>query len=336
LRQAPDWVPSHLTLWRDDKLIAAAPAYIKSSSDGDFSRDWGFAESAMRAGIRYYPKLVVAAPFTPVAGRRFLVAAGEDRLACVRALVNGALELCREEKLSSLGVLFPIESEALELEALGLARRMDFQFHWRNRGYASYDEWLTRLSSKKRHQARRERAAPAAQGISIRTVRESEIRERPAAWAKDVHRFYRANIDKLMWGRPYLTEGFFVRAFQTMPDAVEVVCATRDGRLVAGAFNVAQKTRLFGRYWGCHEEHPFLHFNVCLYHSIDECIQRGVSVFEGGAGGEHKHSRGFELSPTWSAHAYLDPRLDDAIRDYLARELVVRKDALERAAEGAR
>ena len=324
------WRPRHLTLWRDGRLVAAAPAYAKDSSEGDFSRDWGWAESAARAGIDYYPKLCVTVPFTPASGRRILVAPGEDRGAAVRTLVAGAIELAQDEGMSSVNVLFATENEAAELDACGLASRLDFQFHWRNQDYRTIDDWLKSLRSKKRHMVRRERAAPAQQGIAIRTVRGDEIRERAAEWARTAHKFYRTHIDKLMWGRPYLTPRFFDRVFQSMPEHLEIVEATRNGRFIAGAFNISSRTHLYGRYWGAFEEHPFLHFNVCLYHSIEDCIQRGIRVFEGGAGGEHKHARGFDPIATWSAHAFLDPRLDRGIRDYLARELAARQAALAR------
>src|SRR5262245_25963968 len=254
------WRPRHLTLWRDGRLVAAAPAYARDSSDGDFSRDWGWAESAERAGIDYYPKLCVAVPFTPATGSRVLVAPGEDRGAAVRTLCAGALELAHEEGISSVNFLFATEREAAELEACGLARRMDFQFHWRNRDYRTFDDWLGVLGAKKRNMIRRERRAPAQQGITIRTVRGDEVRERAAEWAPLVHRFYRTHIDKLMWGRPYLSQRFFSRIFATLPDQLEIVEAIRGGRFVAGAFNVASQTHLYGRYWGAFEEHSFLHF----------------------------------------------------------------------------
>jgi hypothetical protein len=324
------WRPRHLTLWRDARLVAAAPAYERDSSDGDFSRDWGFAESAARAGLDYYPKLCLGVPFTPASGTRLLVAPGEDRASALRTLVASALELARDEGLRSVNVLFATLREAAELEACGLARRMDFQFHWKNRDYQTLDDWLAHLRAKKRHMVRRERAAPAGQGIAIRTVRGDEVRERAAEWATTVHRFYRTHIEKLMWGRPYLSARFFSRLFERMPESLEIVEATRAGRFIAGAFNLSSRTHLYGRYWGAFEEHPFLHFNVCLYHSIEDCIQRGIRVFEGGAGGEHKHARGFDPVATWSAHTFLDARLDRGIRDYLARELSARQAALAR------
>ncbi|MGZ6141952.1 MAG: GNAT family N-acetyltransferase [Myxococcales bacterium] len=321
------WTPRHLALFRRGELIAAAPAYLKDDSDGDFARDWDLASSAARSRRPYYPKLSITVPFTPCTGERVLVAAGEDRAACVRRLLDAAAKLCADEGWPSWQVLFPDEESARELEAAGLALRVSFQFHWRNEGYRSMDDFLARFNSKRRHMAKREMAAAAQQGISIRTVRGDEI---SPAWAKAAHALHRSTVDKLMWGRRWLNEKFYLLAFAAMPDAVEVVAAERDGKLVAGAFNVASPTHLYGRYWGSFEEHPFLHFNVCYYHSIAQCIARGVQVFEGGAGGEHKLARGFLPSLTYSAHGFLDARLDEAVRDHLLAETPARTESIAR------
>jgi predicted N-acyltransferase len=323
------WVPRHLTLWRGGALAAAAPAYARDRSDGDFGRDWEWAGAARTAGLAYYPKLVLGVPFTPATGRRLLAAAGEDRAACGRAVAEGALALCREEGLRSMHVLFPGEEEASEWEALGLAVRVDFQYHWRNPGYADFDDFLSRFSSKRRNAIRRERAAPARQGIAIRTVRGDELARDPGRWADDVFRLHRATVDRMEWGMRFVNRAFYRLVLAGMPDAVEVVEARRGEALVAAAFNLASAERLYGRYWGCAEEHPFLHFNVCLYHSVEECIRRGLSTFEGGAGGEHKLRRGFEPALTFSAHRFLDARLDDAVRRHLARETRERRVALD-------
>ncbi len=322
------WDPRHLTVWRDGKLLAAAPAYIKRDSEADFSRDWGFADFAMRSGVRYYPKLVITVPITPVTGRRILVAPGEDRAAMVASIVEGARALAHEERLASIHVLFPDAEEARVLEAAGLARRVGMQGHWRNRGYADVGAWLASLRSKTRYLARKERSLPAAQGITIRTVRGPELAAERIQWGRTVGELYMATINKLMWGRSWLNPAFFARIFERMPERLEVVAAYRGGRVVAGAFNASSDSHLYGRYWGCHEEHPGLHFNVCLYHSIEDCIGRGLSVFEGGAGGEHKLHRGFDLAATHSAHAFMDPRLDGAIREYLVVETNAREAEL--------
>jgi predicted N-acyltransferase len=328
---ATGWQPCHLTLWRGDELAAAAPAYIKEDSDGDFSRDWGWADAAMRARIAYYPKLVLTVPFTPCTGRRVLVRAGEDRAELTEILVGGARKLAKQMGLSSVHALFPLADEARELEAAGLARRVSYQYHWRNDGYGSFDEFLTRFGSKKRNQAKRERASVAQHGLGLRTLREAELRDEPQKWADAAYELHRSTVDKLMWGRRWINRAFYRRVVEHMPENLELVVAERlsDGKLVAGAFNVASKTHLYGRYWGCFEEYRFLHFNVCMYHSIDECIRRGVQVFEGGAGGEHKIPRGFEPAETFSSHLFLDERLDRPIRDFISREAEERVRALE-------
>jgi predicted N-acyltransferase len=225
-------------------------------------------------------------------------------------------------------VLFPAAGEAEELESAGLARRVSIQYHWRNAGYRDSEEFLARFDSKRRNQARRERAAPAKDGIVIRTVRGEELAADPQKWAHAAHDLHRSTVDKLMWGRRWLNRAFYERVFAHMPERLELVEARRDGRLIAGAFNVASATHLYGRYWGCFEEHRFLHFNVCLYHSIDECIRRGVQVFEGGAGGEHKIPRGFEPAETYSAHLFLDARLEQPLRAHIEQEAHERERAL--------
>jgi predicted N-acyltransferase len=324
------WAPRHLALFRRGALIAAAPAYLREDSDGDFGRDWDLASSAGRGRLPYYPKLALTVPFTPCTGERVLVAQGEDRAACVGSVVRAARELCAREGYPTWQVLFPDEESARELEQAGLALRVSFQFHWLNQGYKTLDDFLARFNSKRRHMLKREMAAAAEQGIGIRTVRGEELAQDPRRWAKAAHALHRSTVDKLMWGRRWLNEAFYLRAFEGMPDAVEVVVAERSGKLVAGAFNVASGERLYGRYWGSFEEHAFLHFNVCYYHSIGECIRRGVQVFEGGAGGEHKLARGFLPSLTYSAHGFLDARLDRAVRDHLRGETAERTRSVER------
>jgi predicted N-acyltransferase len=329
---APDngWTPRHLTLWRGGQLVAAAPAYLRSDSDGDFSRDFHWAAAAQRGGLRYYPKLILAVPFTPATGRRLLVAHDEDRQSCIAELLGAAREVANEEGCSSIHVLFPDSGESDEIEAQGWAGRIDFQFHWQNRGYREPGDFLARFPSKRRAMLRRERAAPAHQGITVRTVRGEELRAAASDWADQAFALHAATLEKLMWGRGWLNRAFYRRIFATLSEHVEVVEARRNGKLIAGAFNVSSDQRLYGRYWGCFEEHPFLHFNVCLYHSIDDCIQRGLSVFEGGAGGEHKILRGFEPTPTHSAHFFLDPRLDRPLRAHLKSEAAERRAALAR------
>ncbi len=324
------WHPRHLTLRRGGQLVAAAPAYVKRDSHGDFGRDWEWAAAAERAGLGYFPKLVLGVPFTPATGRRLLVAPGEDRSEAVRALVAAARALADEEGLRTIQVLFPGAEEAAELEALGFALRLDFQYHWTNAGYREAADFLARFSSKRRNAIKRERAAPAAQGIAIRTVGGVELAADARGWARDMYDLHRNSLDRMAWGMRFVNRGFYERVLAGMPDAIEIVEARRGGALVAAAFNVASPTRLYGRYWGCREEHPFLHFNVCLYHSVDACIRNGREAFEGGAGGEHKLTRGFEPALTYGAHLFLDARLDAPLRRHLAVEARERREALAR------
>ncbi len=311
------WTPLHLSLWRKRELVALAPAYVREDSQGEFVFDHAWAGAAERARIRYYPKLTLSVPFTPCTGRRVFTRPGEDREALVREVFRNAFELARREGLSSVHALFLTDDEASAAESEGAFSRLGVQFHWQNPGYRSFDDYLSRFTSRRRKNLRKEADAHLAQGIAIRTRRGDELSPKDAAL---VHRLYVSTVDKFVWGRRYLTPAFFERVLDRFRHRLELVEATREGRVIAGAFNVASETHLYGRYWGCFEEHPFLHFAVCYYHSIDECIRRGVKVFEGGAGGEHKLSRGFVPAVTRSAHRVFHPGLERATRDFAARE----------------
>lgn len=311
------WTPMHMALWRGRDLVALAPAYARVDSQGEFVFDHAWAGAAQRARIAYYPKLTLAVPFTPCTGRRIYTRPGEDRAALSRTLARGIFDAAKHAGLSSVHALFVTDDEAQSFEAEGAFVRHGVQFHWENPGYRGYDDYLSRFTSRRRKTLRREADAHIDQGISIRTRRGDALARADAAM---IHRLYVSTVDKFAWGRRYLTPRFFERALDSMRGSLELVEAVRDGAVVAGAFNVASKTHLYGRYWGCFEEHPFLHFAVCYYHSIGECIRRGVRVFEGGAGGEHKLSRGFVPTVTRSAHRVFAPGLERAIRDFVARE----------------
>lgn len=324
------WRPRHLTLWRGGALVAAAPAYAKDDHAGDFARDWVWAEAVRRAGVSYYPRLLITVPITPVTGRRLLVAPGEDRAAAVAALIDGARTLAREQRMSSVHVLFPLPEEIDALAAAGMSPRVDVQGHWHNHDYTSWDDYLWRgLNAKHRRQVKLERDALAAQGITIRTVRGDAIAADRDKYGEEAWSFYRATTARFRGPWAWLNRGFFRRVFQTMPGPLELVEAWRGGRIVAGAFNVAHGDRLYGRYWGAHEPHEHLHFNVCYHHSVEDCIGRGLKVFEGGAGGEHKLHRGFDLSLTHSSHWFAEPRIHTIIGHYLERELAERAVEVE-------
>jgi predicted N-acyltransferase len=314
------WLPFHLTLWEDEKLVAAAPAYLKGNSEGEFVFDWGWADFAHKLRVQYYPKLILAVPFTPATGARVLMGdadqAERDRL--VSAMSEGARRVLDAQKLSSVHVLFLPEEEANGFASAGYAVRLGMQYQWHNQGFSSFEDFLTTFPSKKRTQIRRERKEMGQRDIHITTLRGGEITEEAV---DAMCEFYELTVDKFRWGRRYLNRPFFFEIASRMKDNVEIVLARNGGgRIIAGAFNMVGGGVLYGRYWGAREEHPFLHFNVCYYHSIDACIERKLTRFEPGAGGEHKRARGFVPTLTRSVHHLIDPRLSAAIRDYLGRE----------------
>jgi predicted N-acyltransferase len=319
------WIPRHFALYRGTDLVACAPAYVKTNSEGEFVFDWSWADAAMRSGIPYYPKLVFAVPFTPATGDRALVAPGEDREAAIAAFAAAARTLCKKAGVAGVHVLFPREAEAEAWTRAGLTPRLGVQFHWHNAGYGRVEDWLASFNAKKRHQIRREMAQPAKSGIALETLA-------PGAITKDavdaMYAFYASTVDKFgHWGRHYLTRDFFDAIAQRFSHRLAWVVARRNGAIVAGAFNAKKTDRLYGRYWGCAPEvaaEPFLHFAVCYYHGIAQCITEGLRVFEPGAGGEHKKARGFAPTLTHSAHWIADPRFRRVIDAHLARE----RDAL--------
>ena len=313
------WLPLHLTLSQGDRVVAVAPAYLKGNSEGEFVFDhqWArFAQASLR--IEYYPKLIVAVPFTPATGPRFLIRAGEERGRILAAFAEGLDKLCEAVPASSAHVLFPSPDEASECELLGLAHRYGVQFHWQNQGYATFDDFLARFKAKHRAQIRRERREISDRGIELHAYSGSDL---DVELADEAYVFYRATVDKFPWGRRYLKREFFEEVFATMPERLHFVVARERGKKpIAGAINLLGTDALYGRYWGASAEVPFLHFNVCFYFGVEECIRRGLARFEPGAGGEHKVARGFEPTITHSLHHLHDPRLDRAIRDFLARE----------------
>ena len=311
------WVPQHLLLKDGDQLVGACPLYLKGHSQGEFVFDHGWADAAHRTSIAYYPKLLVAVPFTPATGARFLSASGADRPAVIRTLAGALTELCRANALSSVHVNFCLPDEHQVLGALGFAPRVGYQFQWINPGWHDFDDYLAAFRSKRRVQIKRERREPAVQGIEISAHAGAEI---PDDLFTPMFRLYKATIDKLYWGRQYLNETFFDLLRRRWKHRLVFFVARRHGEVVAGTFTVRKGETLYGRYWGSFEELRYLHFNVCYYASIEFCLREGITRFEPGAGGEFKHLRGFEARPTHSMHYIAEPRLARAITDYLARE----------------
>ncbi|WP_395665625.1 GNAT family N-acetyltransferase [Methylocella sp.] len=319
------WAPAHV-LVRDSarRLTAAAPAYLKSHSMGEFVFDFGWADAYRRAGLDYYPKLVVAAPFTPATGRRLLVSpdAGE---AARQALIGGLRALREKMNASSIHVNFPTRQDWDDLGAAGFLRRTGQQFHFVNRGYGDFADFLDALASRKRKMIRRERREALAGGIDVERLVGRDITERH--W--DAFFDFYADTSARKWGHPYLTRPFFSMVGETMGEHILLVMAKRGGRLIAGAINFIGSDALYGRNWGAIEDVPFLHFEVCYYQALEFAIERGLKRVEAGAQGEHKLARGYEPAPTYSAHEIADPRFSAAIAQYLRRERAQSDLALE-------
>jgi uncharacterized protein len=311
------WLPQHLTLWDGPRLVGACPTYVKGHSQGEFVFDFHWAEAAERAGIRYYPKLLAAVPFTPATGMRFLVHAGAERVAIIRRLGAALQEICRDNGLSSVHVNFCLPDEVAALADLGYERRTGYQFQWLNPGWQSFEDYLAAFRSKRRVQIKRERRELEHQGIEI-TVHAGE--DIPDELFAPMFQLYKSTIDKLYWGRQYLNSQFFELLRQRWKHRLCFVIARRGGELIAGTFNVRKDEALYGRYWGAFEELRYLHFNVCYYATVDYCLRAGIRRFEPGAGGEFKQLRGFDARPTDSMHYIADPRLARAIRDHLRQE----------------
>lgn len=309
------WQPQYLTAWLDGKLIGCAPMYAKSHSQGEYIFDHAWAHAYERAGGHYYPKLQIAVPFTPATGRRFLVRPGYKGIG-QSALVQGAVQLASNNDLSSLHVTFCTRAEAEAGAAMGLMHRESQQFHWVNRGYGDFDAFLADLSSRKRKTIRRERAQANAFGGTVRVLTGDALR--PEHWDA-FWRFYQ-DTGARKWGTPYLTRAFFDLAQERLCDDIALVLAMRDGRAVAGALNFIGRDTLYGRYWGCVEHHPFLHFELCYYRAIDIAISMGLARVEAGAQGEHKLARGYMPVRTHSLHWVADPGFSDAVERYLVAE----------------
>ncbi len=305
------WTPSHVALEKGGRLAGVAPVYLKTYSFGEYVFDQHWAEAFERAGGRYYPKLLCAAPFTPVPGPRLLAPSAEGKTALGYALAD----LARKIDASSAHVNFTGEDDAALLSDCGYLARSGVQYHWFNRGYDGYEDFLAALSSRKRKALKRERK-DAAEGLTIRRLVGAEISEHiwEAFWE-----FYQDTGGR-KWGRPYLTRAFFAQIAETMPAKIMMVVAEANGRLIAGALNFIGGDALYGRYWGRIEDRPFLHFEVCYHQAIDFAIEHRLARIEAGAQGEHKIARGYEPVVTRSAHWIADPQFREAVARYLEAE----------------
>jgi predicted N-acyltransferase len=309
------WQPHYLSAEQGGQIIAVAPLYLKSHSQGEYIFDHNWAHAYERAGGRYYPKFQIAVPFTPATGRRLLTRPGFEAVGR-GALIEGARDVALRNGLSSLHITFCTEEEAEAGAALGLMPRRTQQYHWVNRGYADFEGFLADLSSRKRKAIRKERARAADFGGEIVTLTGDQIQ--PEHWDA-VWTFYQ-DTGARKWGTPYLTRAFFTRAHDTLRDDILLILALRGGRPVAGAMNLIGASALFGRYWGCIEDHPCLHFELCYYRAIEFAIAQGLQRVEAGAQGEHKLARGYLPVPTHSLHWLRDPGFAEAVAQYLKAE----------------
>jgi predicted N-acyltransferase len=311
------WQPQHLLAETPEgEVLGAAPCYLKSHSRGEYVFDWGWADAYERAGGDYYPKLQVSVPFTPAAGPRLMVRPDADVQTVRGGLAAALVELCRMRQASSAHVTFLPEDEWELLGSRGFLQRTHQQFHWENAGYATFDDFLEALASRKRKAIRRERREALENGITIEWLTGAALTE--DAWDAFFH-FY-IDTGSRKWGRPYLTRPFFSLVGQAMRERILLVMAKRDGRAIAGALNFIGADTLFGRHWGAIEHHPFLHFEVCYYQAIEFAIAHKLARVEAGAQGEHKLARGYLPVTTRSAHYIADPALRRAVADFVRRE----------------
>jgi uncharacterized protein len=320
------WTPMHLSLaGPDGEIVGVVPLYAKTHSYGEYVFDWGWADAYERAGGSYYPKLLVAVPFTPVPGPRLLVRPGAPPESRAQ-LIAGMVEFVNRRRLSSLHVNFPEPEEAEALAGAGFLKRLGQQFHWINPGYRDFDDFLAALSSRKRKGIRKERREALAPGLEIDVLTGSDLK--PRHWDA-FHQFYLATSDR-KWGSAYLTRRFFALIGERMPQKVALIMARRGAKYVAGAFNLLGKDTIYGRNWGSYGDYKFLHFECCYYQAIEFAIAHGLKRVEAGAQGPHKIQRGYLPVPTYSAHWIPDPAFRRAVAQFLARE----RQAIEYKMEG--
>ena len=310
------WQPQHLVVEDGNGDVAAcAPLYLKSHSYGEYVFDWGWADAWERAGGSYYPKLQSAVPFTPATGPRLLIREdAPDELHDI--LLSAMVQLARQHKVSSLHITFPPKEQWDRMGAAGFLKRTGKQFHWENRGYESFDDFLGRLQARKRKAIRKERREVRDQGVQLRALAGEEIT--PDHWDAFYH-FYIDTIDR-KWGRPYLNREFFAILGETLSELAVMVVGEEDGDLICGALNLKGEDTLYGRNWGCTKDIRFLHFEACYYQAIDYAIRHGLRWVEAGAQGPHKIQRGYLPREIYSAHFIDDPGFAGAVKDFVERE----------------
>ncbi|MEL6261167.1 MAG: GNAT family N-acetyltransferase [Cyanobacteria bacterium J06626_6] len=314
------WLPNHLTLWREDVLVGAAPLYLKGHSYGEFVFDQQWAELADRLGIDYYPKLLGMSPFTPAEGYRFLIAPTEDEAALTRAMVQLIDEFCLKHKLSGCNFLYVDPAWQVQMEALGFYAWMHHSYVWQNRGFGDFNDYLAQFNANQRRNIKRERKSVAKAGIHFKVHTGKSL---TSALCLKVYDFYSDTCDKFgWWGSKYLTREFFRQLFPVWKDRVVIFAAyTEDcaDEPVGMSFCFRKGDRLYGRYWGSFEEYNNLHFSACYYEPIEWAIANGIQLFDPGAGGRHKRRRGFPATPNHSLHRFYDPALGQILTNYIGR-----------------
>lgn len=306
------WQPQHLTMWDADRLLGAMPLYIKSNSYGEHVFDWAWADAYHRHGLRYYPKLLCAVPFTPVTGSRLLAESAEVRA----QLLGQALQFAQDSGVSSLHCLFLNETDAQLAKEQGMMLRQDVQFHWQNPGYRDFEDFLSALSRDKRKRIRQERRKVRDAGIELRCIPGDIATEEQWAFFASCY----AHTRQIHHSPPALNDDFFHRIGAALPQHTLLIIATLDGRNIASALTLHTADIMYGRSWGTFEFHPGLHFETCYYQAIEFCIERNIKTFEGGAQGEHKLARGFLPVTTQSAHWLAHPEFSRAVERYLQQE----------------
>ncbi|MFP8881499.1 MAG: GNAT family N-acetyltransferase [Myxococcota bacterium] len=327
------WHPKPLVIRDENRLIAACPLYLKGNSAGEFVFDHAWADAAGRAGVPYYPKLLVGVPFTPVTGARFLLAPGVDRPETIRLLGSALRQICRNNDMSSVHINFCTPEEVDALSSTGDSAetadtndyqlRVGFQYHWQNHDFESFDDYLAQFRSKRRNQIKRERRELDKQGVEIEALVGDEIAD---DLFDPLYQCYLSTIESRYWGRQYLNREFFALLSERFRNRLCFIVARKDGEVIAGTTNVVKGGVLYGRYWGALMPARHLHFNVCYYAAIEHCIHAGLERFEPGAGGDYKYLRGFDAQPTHSLHYIAEPGFARAVARFLAAE---REDARE-------
>lgn len=328
VREETGWAPHHIVVEKGDALVGACPMYLKGHSMGEFVFDHEWASYAMQAGIRYYPKMLVGVPFTPVSGSRFVTGPRGNRKEIIKLLGQALMQVCESNQLSSIHINFCLRDEMEGLSKIGFIPKIGIQFHWQNRNYGSFDDYLGAFRSNRRNKIKRERREITEQGIQIRPV---EHRDLTRGILRTMFHLYKHHIDRLYYGRQYLNVEFFEELLHRPFPHLCPIVAERENRIIAGTFNIHDQNALYGRYWGAFEDHRYLHFNVCYYAAIEHCINKGLERFEAGAGGSFKSLRGLEPQKTYSAHFILDPKFRRALDHYLKEEraeMVARQEML--------